>query len=434
MYLDWLASSKRPLFEDCLKIRLNAIREGGYESVAIAEEDPIIFLASLYAAHEARVPCFLCNPGWKQDEWSQCFAQLTPDVLWGQQEIPFSSGSLCFKRDMKPYHHLVMIPTGGAGGRVRFVMHRLESLELAAKALRRHWGLESLNAVSVLPLAHVSGLMPVIRAVATGGECVFSSPSELLACPPELNLEKPWLLSLVPTLLSRFLENPDLCAWMQRFYAVIVGGAALDENLFKRSRDLGIPVVKTYGATETGAMVAIQDPENPRDGVGQVLPHALIECEGALNAVGEIRVISPSLFWGYYPEKPYPHEYWESGDYGSVDDYDCLTVLGRKDGIINTGGEKVAPWEVERLIIETGLVEKAHVLGVDDTTWGQRVVAAYVPKNNALDASVLEERLKGKCASWMVPKQWLSVGEIPTNDRGKVDKQELLQKFLSATS
>lgn len=434
MYLEGLAWPKGAFFKSSYDSRLKAMKQDQFECVGIAERDPILYLATVFASRTLRIPCFLCNPSWGDAQWGEFFGQVKPDVLWAEDEITLGHKESSLKCSMKMYRGLVMIPTGGSGGKVRFVMHRWESLDLSARVLARHWCLDTLNTVNVLPLAHVSGLMCAWRAFATGGQCVLSSPLEVMESPPLLDNAKPWVLSLVPTLLVRFLQSPTVCEWMRTLYAVIIGGAHLDDTLFEQARALGIPVVRTYGASETASMVTIENPQSPGDGVGQVLPHAWVECPPTADGVGEIKISSSSLFCGYYPQKHYPYECWESGDYGVLKPSGHLTVWGRKDGIINSGGEKVAPWEVERLLIKTGLVRQAYVMGLPDATWGERVVAAYVPKGVGLMHKTLEGALRHKCAPWMVPKEWLSLQQIPVNDRGKVDRALLSHMFAKASS
>jgi O-succinylbenzoic acid--CoA ligase len=102
-----------------------------------------------------------------------------------------------------------------------------------------------------------------------------------------------------------------------------------------------------------------------------------------------------------------------------MNDVGELTILGRVDAIINSGGEKIDPAEVEAAIRATGLVRDVVVFGVADAVWGEAVVAAIEP--DTIDAEAIRTRLRGQLAAHKIPKRCISVASIPRSAAGKID-------------
>ena len=128
--------------------------------------------------------------------------------------------------------------------------------------------------------------------------------------------------------------------------------------------------------TETAAMVTALRPEEflaGRRGCGSALPHARVE----LDADGVIQIAAESLFRGYYPHWREGGGPWPTEDLGRFDEHGSLHVLGRRDAVIITGGEKIEPGEVEAVLRATGQFADVAVIGVPDAEWGEAVVACY---------------------------------------------------------
>ncbi len=178
-------------------------------------------------------------------------------------------------------------------------------------------------------------------------------------------------LSLVPTQLGRAL---DAGVRLDGYAAVLVGGAACPPALVERARAAGVRVVLSYGMTETCGGCVYD---------GEPLPGV----EVAVGADGRIAVGGATLFAGYRfgPPQVGPHV---TGDLGALDDSGRLTVLGRADDVIVTGGENVSPQAVEAALAAHPAVREAAVVGAPDPEWGQAVVAYVVlaPVRRAADA------------------------------------------------
>jgi len=237
-------------------------------------------------------------------------------------------------------------------------------------------------------------------------------------------------LSLVPTQLHRLLEDPAATDWLRRFRAVFLGGAAAWPNLLERAGDAQIPLAPAYGMTETAAQVCCLKPDeflSGRSGVGRALPHARLsvvddeECPVPAGRMGRIRIESEALFLGYHGELGRRDDGFVTTDLGSMDVDGYLTIAGRIDDAINSGGEMVMPTEVEAAIREVGLVEDVVVCGLSDPEWGE-VVCALVVSGCFPGEVEARSRLKPLLAAHKIPRRWIQIEKVPRNAMGKLDR------------
>lgn len=399
-----------------IALKSESCKKGG---ILICSRSPQDLIGAFLAGVCFRVPLFLGNPEWKENEWKQFFMQVSPALTFGGTPYPRLANSPL--RDLSAFQGYIMIPTGGSGGKVRFAMHTWDNLVASATATAAFLGKKKINSICLLPLYHISGLMQIIRAFLSGGEVLFDPLDSF----DNTHNFQGFCLSLVPTQLKRLMEISIRINQLRTFDVVFLGGASASGDLLARAREKEIPLAPTYGTTETASMIAAMSPQNflkGIQGVGQALPHAKL----FINNEGRICVYSNSLFNGYFPDSPLKKSFWETSDDGRIDDKGYLTVIGRADRIIITGGEKVDPKDVEEVILSTGLVSSVIVTSKKDAEWGQRVVAICVP-----DAPIenLIERLKAgvkeSLANYKVPKDWIIVDRLPYDEKGKITKESL---------
>jgi O-succinylbenzoic acid--CoA ligase len=205
-------------------------------------------------------------------------------------------------------------------------------------------------------------------------------------------------VSLVPTTLNRI--NPAI------FESILLGGAAAPPNLPAN-------VVTTYGMTETFGGIAYNG--IPLDGI-------------EVRVVDEhIDVRSPSLFRAYRGSdtRRAKEGWYHTGDNGNLTN-NVLQVFGRLDDMIITGGENVWPGAVEKVISTIPGIDRVVVSGIDDSQWGQRVVA-WIVSSNPVTPSLEDVRhhVKQQLPSFCAPSDLRVVREIPTTSLGKVDMQAL---------
>jgi len=380
----------------------------------IAEPDEAEFRAQFADAVAGTGEVFLCDPKWSETERAQCQAALTSSE--SLTAAPFGQNETGW----------LMVPTGGSSGTVRFARHDSGTIGAAVGGFTKHFGLQRMNAVGVLPLHHVSGLMAWLRCVLTGGTYQHVDWKELEAQRrPELPARpEGWVLSLVPTQLERLLRNAAAVDWLKKFQIIFLGGGPAWPELLERAANARLPVAVGYGMTESAAMVAALKPEEflaGGRGSGTALPHALLR----IDPEGTIILAGKSLFRGYYPG-------WrDSGvftteDAGTLDLNGRLTVLGRRDGVIITGGEKVNPGEVEAMLRGTGEFVDVAVLGVPHPEWGTQVVAAH-PADCSPDLNKVRAAMAQQLARYKHPQRFVPLSPWLRNEQGKLNRAEIIR-------
>jgi O-succinylbenzoic acid--CoA ligase len=367
----------------------------------VEEEDPARFMAAFSEALASGGDVFLANPSWRSGERAEV-AGVAGHTASG------SRGWL-------------MIPSGGTGGSVRFARHDGWTLAAAVEGFRRHFGLGKVNVLGVLPLHHVSGLMAWMRSALSGGAYVPCSWKEIEAGRLPRDLPTDCCLSLVPTQLQRLLASTPSTDWLRRFRVVFVGGGPAWSGLLEEGARLRLPLSPCYGATETAAMAAALRPEDFLRGLrgcGQALPHARIDfIEGVVRISGE------SLFRGYYPDTSTARS-WVTQDLGGYNADGSLVILGRRDALIVTGGNKVSPHEVEAALRQSGEFDDVAVIGLPDPEWGEMVVACHPAGPREPRLWAVEAALSA-LASFKRPKRYLAVSPWPRNEQGKIDRASL---------
>jgi O-succinylbenzoic acid--CoA ligase len=230
--------------------------------------------------------------------------------------------------------------------------------------------------------------------------------------------------SVVPTQLHRLLDGAVGVAALRQFDAVLVGGAATPRPLLDRARAAGVPVVRTFGASETSGGCVYDGV--PLDGVrvrtddgGHVLVAGPVLASGYLGRPDLDALALPVLDG---------ERWWRSGDLGEVRD-GRLTVLGRADDVIVTGGVKVAPAAVERPLVELPGVREASVVGLPDAAWGQAVTAVVVPPRGSAAPTLDEVRrhVTERLGAAAAPRDLLVVPTMPLRGPGKIDRRAVAE-------
>ena len=390
---------------------------------SIETSEPLEFIATLMAGCKLNLPIFLGNPGWGSFEREQV-SKLTA-------------------LDLSQHRQLMMIPTGGSSGVIKFATHSWETLGAAVWGFQEFYELENINTVCTLPLYHVSGLMQLCRSLLTGGKLVIVDFQTLCEDPVlvtrQIKLEN-YFISLVPTQLAKLLDLNS--QWLSRFETILLGGAPPSTELLNKARLARLPIALTYGMTETGSQVTSLKPAEFLAGnrsCGKALPHVKLGIKSdreithdspQSDRVGSIRIQANSLMLGYFPELN-PLVEFETDDLGTIDKDGYLTVVGRNSSKIISGGENIYPIEVVEIIMATGLVADVWVVGLPDRYWGQVVTAVYVAAKFPVSAAILSAAIAGKVSKYKIPKYWVSVDRIPRNSLGKVLTNEV-EKLASA--
>ncbi len=312
------------------------------------------------------------------------------------------------------------IPTGGTSGAIKFARHDEQTLGAAVAGFRAHFQLGNIEAIDVLPPHHVSGLMARVRCAAGGGRHLPWSWKDLASGNwPKLGGDIPAVISLVPTQLQRLLSLPGAVDWLRLLHLIYIGGGPVWPALAEEAARARLPIILSYGMTETAAMAVAGRPGDFAGGSrssGVALPHVRI----SLDVDGRVRLAGASVFRGYFPDRR-ADEPFLTEDLGRLDAAGELYILGRRDAVIITGGEKVNPTAVEATLLATGEFADVAILGVPHPKWGQAVVACYPAGNGQPDLVRAGADLTGPER----PKRYIAVADWPRNAQGKLDRSVL---------
>jgi O-succinylbenzoic acid--CoA ligase len=260
----------------------------------------------------------------------------------------------------------------------------------------------------VMPLAHVGGLSILLRSTIYATTVVLHDrfdPDAVLA-----ELMNParaiTLVSLVPTMLARLLdaglERPPKLRW------ALLGGGPIPPGLLARAGSAGVPVAPTYGMTEACSQIATFG-----------LP--LIGVELRLEE-GEIVVRGPVVAPGSLDD-----DGWlRTGDLGEFDQHGRLRIVGRRSDTIVSGGENIAPSEVESVLLEHPAVVDAGVFSRPDPDWGEAVLATVVLRDGGdVGAEELRRFVAERLARFKVPKEIGFSAALPRSPSGKLLRRQL---------
>jgi O-succinylbenzoic acid--CoA ligase len=315
-----------------------------------------------------------------------------------------------------------VIYTSGTTGRPSAVS--LTHRNHTASALASAWNLgvhPDDRWLCVLPLFHVGGLAILLRSAIYGTAAVVHEGFDADAVAGAFARGEITVASLVPTMLRRLVDAGLESAPALR--AVLLGGGPVPRDLLEWSAEHGLPVLQTYGMTQTSSQIATLTAVEAVQRTGSA-GRPLLGVELSISGEGEILVRGPMVSPGALD----PGDGWlHTGDRGRLDDEGYLWVEGRLKDVIVTGGENVACAEVERVLEEHPAVVEAAVAGTPDREWGELVTAYLVLDGGQLDEAELMAHCRERLAGYKVPRALHVVDALPRNAAGKLLRRELVK-------
>jgi fatty-acyl-CoA synthase len=314
-------------------------------------------------------------------------------------------------------------------------------------------------AIVSVPPYHIAGISAVLSSLYGGRRVVYLEAFEPAEWVGLVRTEEITTAMVVPTMLNRILDVIERDgAGLPSLRSLSYGGGPMPAAVIERAMALlpDIGFVNAYGLTETASTVALLGPDDHRDAfrsddaavrarlgsVGRPLPDLEVSIRDdddhplGAGERGEIWVRGEQVSGEYLGRDGGLDDGWfRTRDAGHLDADGFLYVHGRLDDVIVRGGENLSPGEIEGVLIEHPAVVEAAVVGIPDTEWGEKVVAAVVLQEGvAVDEDELREFVRARLRSTKTPERIDVRAELPFNETGKLLRRVLRDELADPAS
>jgi acyl-CoA synthetase (AMP-forming)/AMP-acid ligase II/thioesterase domain-containing protein/acyl carrier protein len=286
--------------------------------------------------------------------------------------------------------------------------------------------------LSMMPLFHLHGLLSCLAQWRAGGSVALTAGFEAREFLSWMEEYRPTWYSAGPTLHRAILSLTDDSFRPGRLRFVRSMGAPLHRELLEQlEARLGVPVIEGYGLTETGLVASNPLRQRKPGSVGRSVGPEIAIIEG------EVVIRGPSVFAGYAndPEanrEAFRQGWFRSGDLGHIDSEGFLYITGRTKEMINRGGEKVLPLEVDAALGAHPAVEEAVAFSIPHPTLGEDVAAAVVVRaGHSVRESELRQFVSGRLAPFKIPRRIVFPETIPKGPTGKPMRSQLTEQYAS---
>lgn len=340
-----------------------------------------------------------------------------------------------------------LLYTSGTTGRSKGAMITHENLASNANVLHAYWGFVPGDVLlHALPIFHVHGLFVALNtAFLNGSRIIWQAKFDaeaFMARMPEATV-----IMGVPTFYTRLLASPSFGRTHVARLRLAISGSAplLAETHRKFEARTGLQILERYGMTEAGMITSnpYHDGERIAGTVGYALPGIAVRVatpEGVVLGVDEVGVLEvkgPNIFKGYWQNPAKTAEefradgYFITGDVATIAGDGRVAIVGRAKDLIISGGFNVYPKEIETEIDAMAGVAESAVVGIPHADFGEGVIAVVTgkPGEAVPDEAAVLAALKDRLAKFKLPKRVFVVEELPRNAMGKVQKNELRNRY-----
>lgn len=342
----------------------------------------------------------------------------------------------------------LILHTSGTTGQPKRVPITLDAMHHSAQNIARFHGLRSDDlALNTLPTFHIGAVVDVLLApFAPQGSVALTSDRSPEGLYSAICKHRPTWVQTVPTLLLHLIEtlSPDQMRDLGRSLRFVRSiSAPVPRALRSRAEDLlGCPIIEMYGMTETAGQISTngRNAKDRRDGsVGRLgaVPIKILDETGSEVATGrdgEICVSGPTVFQGYESvprDAVFFDDWFRTGDLGQVDEDGFLSIKGRLKEMINIGGEKVSPSEIERPALEFPGVTEAAAYAVPHPTLGE-VAGLTVATRQPIETEALAAALRTELADFKIPRRIVQTEALPRLPNAKVDRLKIVRDAVAS--
>jgi acyl-CoA synthetase (AMP-forming)/AMP-acid ligase II len=339
----------------------------------------------------------------------------------------------------------LVLHTSGSTGRPKRVPLKHKNIAVSCGNVARTYDLKPGDvSLCVMPLFHIHGLVAsTLSTFLTGGTVVVPNKFNPMSFWRTVREHGVTWYSCVPTIhqlsVARVNEKPE---GIDKLRFVRSCSSALSPALMEKlEKTLGVPVLEAYGMTEASHQMC-SNPLPPKArkaasvGPGTGVKVGIMDESGNLlpsSTLGEVVIQGPNVIEGYEnnPEanaKSFTNGWFRTGDQGMIDSDGYLHLTARIKELINRGGEKIAPLEIDEVMLGHPCVAEAVAFGMPHPTWGEEVAVAVVLKEPQTEAALIDH-CKQHLADFKSPKKIFIVDKIPRTATGKIQRRAVAAAF-----
>ena len=460
-----------------LAVTLNQLGLGRNDRIAIALPNGLEMITAFLAASTAGTAAPL-NPAYRQDEFkfyledTSARALIVPpndlaearaaagDItiieagLDRDGAVRFSSGGASNPLRAQDYpsatETALILHTSGTTSRPKRVPLSHANLMTSARNVADTYQLTAADiSLCVMPLFHVHGLVAsTLATFFTGGTVVVPPKFNPLSFWSTVREYRATWYSAVPTIHQVLLarakagKRPDGAEHLR--FVRSCSAALAPQTMADLEDRFGVPVLEAYGMTEAAHQMASNPlPPSARKpgsvGRGTAVEIAILNDAGDLlpaHTTGEVSIKGPNVFGGYEGNaeanlSSFSNGWFRTGDQGYLDDDGYLTLVGRLKELINRGGEKISPREIDEALLTHAAVAEAVCFGKPDRTYGEEVVAAVVLKDTTNEKDLIAH-CRTSLSDFKCPKKIYIVDAIPRTATGKIQRRNVAAAILES--
>ena len=343
----------------------------------------------------------------------------------------------------------MVLHTSGTTSRPKIVPLSQRNLCASARHIARTLAFTADDrGLNVMPLFHIHGLIAGVLAPLSAGSQVFCTPGfNALKFFAWMDEAKPTWYTAVPTMhqtiVARAKGNAEVIARNPLRFIRSSSSSMPPQVIVELEAAFGAPLVEAYGMTEATHQMA-SNPLPPAQrkpgtvGLAAGPEVAIMAADGTLlpaGGVGEIVIRGPNVTAGYEAnptanEEAFRDGWFRTGDQGTMDADGYISITGRLKEIINRGGEKVSPREVDEIFMDHPAVQQVVTFGMPHAKLGEEVAAVVVLREGASATErELQDFIAQRAADFKVPKKILFMAEIPKGATGKLQRIGLAAKL-----
>lgn len=344
----------------------------------------------------------------------QLFSPLSNDLF--EPSTEFERQVLAFCAAWKSGQSSFLFHTSGSTGVPKPIWVKRAAMEASARSTGNWLNLKANDlALACLPVQYIAGAMVMVRAMVLDLRVCLVEPSvnPLQGLAP-ISMQ---LASFVPNQWHAILESPmDLSTFFSGAKGILLGGAALSEELKIQSLGLPYPIYETYGMTETVSHVAFR---SLGDTYFKVLDNVDLQVDqrDCLKICGSVT----------------GNEWVQTNDIVRFHDVSSFEFLGRFDRVINSAGRKIHPERLEQWISKQANQPKSFFIdALPDSVLGQQVCMFYTGTWSKVEQAHLQQMLREQFDSWELPKQYIQLPNFQFTPSGKIDRLKSVALYLKS--